>query len=282
LPAARGHQGASGAGRVFRSLAGPVAACRALAALRCRRRGRILARLRARRPRYAAARRSLQRCNRRPGRHRLHSRVVAVRRLALLLALALLPATATAQVRGLPVVNSGFGLGAGIAGDLGFANDAAGGGTTIGATASAGLGIIGITGSISRGEVNGKSVWSQGGSVSMRVFGGPLIPFRVTVQGGLAFWDEGIVEALHVPVSLGLAAVIPNPVFAIRPWIAPRIDYLSTTFENSEDSRTEFGISGGIELGFLSGLTLRTAYDRLLVDGDPGIFSIGVGMSLGR
>jgi len=208
--------------------------------------------------------------------------VVAVRRLALLLALALLPATATAQVRGLPVVNSGFGLGAGIAGDLGFANDAAGGGTTIGATASAGLGIIGITGSISRGEVNGKSVWSQGGSVSMRVFGGPLIPFRVTVQGGLAFWDEGIVEALHVPVSLGLAAVIPNPVFAIRPWIAPRIDYLSTTFENSEDSRTEFGISGGIELGFLSGLTLRTAYDRLLVDGDPGIFSIGVGMSLGR
>ncbi len=205
-----------------------------------------------------------------------------MRPLALLLALTLVPAAAVAQVRGLPVVNSGFGFGAGAAADIGFANDAAGGGTTVGAHLSAGLGIIGVTGSISRGSVDGNSVWSQGASASMRVFGGPLIPLRVTLQGGAAVWDEGIVEALHVPVSVGVALVIPNPVFAIRPWLAPRIDYLRTTVENSETSRTEFGISGGIELGFLSGMTIRTAYDRLLVDGDPGIFSLGVGMSFGR
>lgn len=200
--------------------------------------------------------------------------------LTLLWALPLAPLTA--QVRGLPVVNSGFGVGASIGADVGFANDAAGGGTTVGANLATGLGILGISGAVSRGSVDDKSIWSQGVAVSLRIFGGPLIPFRVTLQGGAAIWDEGIVDVMHVPVSLGLAAVIPNPAFAIRPWIAPRVDYLNTTFENSETSRTEFGISGGIELGFLNGLTIRTAYDRLFVDGDPGVFSVGLGFGIGR
>jgi hypothetical protein len=83
-------------------------------------------------------------------------------------------------------------------------------------------------------------------------------------------------------VSLGVAAVIPVPGLAIRPWVAPRIDYQSTTFENSDVSRTEVGLSGGVEVSLLNGITIRTAYDRLFVDGDPGILSVGVGMSLGR
>jgi len=200
--------------------------------------------------------------------------------LALLWALPLAPLTA--QVRGLPVVNSGFGVGASVGADVGFANDAAGTGTTVGANVATGVGILGISGAVSRGSVDDKSIWSQGVAVSLRLFGGLLIPFRVTLQGGAAIWDEGIVDVMHVPVSLGLAAVIPNPAFAIRPWIAPRVDYLNTTFENSETSRTELGISGGIELGFLNGLTIRTAYDRLFVDGDPGVFSVGLGFGIGR
>ncbi len=202
---------------------------------------------------------------------------------AIALALGLtLPSVINAQVRGIPVINSGFGVGAGVAADVGFANDAAGGGTAVAASASTGIGFIGLTGAISRSVVDDNTVWAPGGAVSLRIFGGPLIPFRVTLQAGGSIWKEGIVEQLHVPVSLGLAAVIPNPVFAIRPWIAPRIDHQVTTFENSEESRTELGISGGIELGFLSGMVIRAAYDRLLVDGDPGILSFGVGMSLGR
>ncbi|HRP08618.1 MAG TPA: hypothetical protein PLL69_09025 [Gemmatimonadales bacterium] len=193
-----------------------------------------------------------------------------------------LPAALNAQVRGIPVINSGFGIGAGVAAEVGFANDAAGGGTAVAASASTGLGFIGLTGAISRSVVDDNTVWSPGAAVSLRIFGGPLIPFRVTLLTGASYWKEGIVEQLHVPVSLGLAAVIPNPVFAIRPWIAPRIDHQVTTFENSEDSRTELGISGGIELGFLSGMVIRAAYDRLLVDSDPGILSFGVGFSLGR
>lgn len=187
-----------------------------------------------------------------------------------------------AQARGLPVVNSGFGARGGMAADIGLGNDAAGTGTTLGASASAGAGFIGVSATVSRGTADDNTVWSQGVAVSMRLFGGPLIPFRVTLQAGAGRWSQGIVETVRLPLSLGLAAVIPNPAFAIRPWLAPRIDYQSTTFENSDVSSTDFGISGGIELGFLNGLTIRSAYDRLLVDDRPGIFSLGLGYSLGR
>ena len=64
--------------------------------------------------------------------------------------------------------------------------------------------------------------------------------------------------------------------------VAPRIDYQSTTFENSDISSTDWGISGGIELALLNGLTIRSAYDRSFADSDPGILSLGVGLSLRR
>jgi len=205
-------------------------------------------------------------------------------RVALLVAIAS-PAALGAQVRGLAVINSGFGTGSAISADVGFGNAAAGSGTTFGATASASMGVIGVSGSVSRGSgdvAEADAVWSQALALTMRLFGGPLIPFRVTLQGGVGRWGQGIVETVHVPVSLGLAAVIPNPAFAIRPWLAPRVDYQSTTFENSDVNRTELGLSGGIELGFLNGLTIRSAYDRVFTDGNPGIFSLGLGFTLGR
>lgn len=203
-------------------------------------------------------------------------------RAAILIGTLLAPIAIGAQARGLPLVNSGFGTGGGMAADVGFGNDAAGTGTTIGASATAGGGFIGLSATVSRGTADDNAVWSQAVAVSMRLFGGPLIPFRVTLQAGAGRWNQGIVETVRLPLSLGLAAVIPNPAFAIRPWLAPRIDYQSTTFENSDVSSTDFGISGGIELGFLNGLTIRSAYDRLLVDSKPGIFSLGLGFSLGR
>jgi hypothetical protein len=203
---------------------------------------------------------------------------------AALIAALVLPTALAAQARGLPVVNSGFASGSGVAADIGFGNDAAGSGTTFGVTASTVMSIVGISASVSRGSggVDTDAVWSQAVAVSLRLFGGPLIPFRVTLQGGVGRWGQGIVETVHVPVSLGLAAVIPNPAFAIRPWLAPRLDYQTTTFENSSVSRTEPGVSGGIELGFLNGLTIRSAYDRLFSDDKPGIFSLGAGFTLGR
>ena len=203
------------------------------------------------------------------------------RSLALVAALTF-PVVATAQVRGLPLVNSGIRNGGSLAADMGFGNDAAGTGTTLGITATTGMGFIGASAAVSRGRNLDNTVWSQAVSLSFRLVGGAMAPFRVTLQAGAGRWGEGVVETVRLPVSLGVAAVIPVPGVAIRPWLAPRIDYQSTTFENSDLSRTEFGLSGGLEVALLNGITMRTAYDRLFIDGDPGILSVGVGMSLGR
>jgi hypothetical protein len=199
-------------------------------------------------------------------------------------ALLVLPALASAQVRGLPVVNNGAASGVGIGAEIGLPNDEAGGGTTLGASAGLGMGPLGLTAAVSRSTPdNGATVWSQGAALSLRLFGGPLVPFRVTLQGGAAIWDEGAIDGLHVPLSVGFAATIPNPLFAIRPWIAPRIDLVRTELNGVSDGTvSEFGISGGIELGFITGLAIRVAYDRILTDDSPSILSFGVGFALGR
>ena len=146
------------------------------------------------------------------------------------------------------------------------------------------MGPLGLTAAVSRSTPdNGATVWSQGAALSLRLFGGPLVPFRVTLQGGAAIWDEGAIDGLHVPLSVGFAATIPNPLFAIRPWIAPRIDLVRTELNGVSDGTvSEFGISGGIELGFITGLAIRVAYDRILTDDSPSILSFGVGFALGR
>ncbi len=204
---------------------------------------------------------------------------------ALALALVTGAVPAAAQVRGLPVINSGPGIGIGIGGEVGFANDVAGGGTTVGANASLSAGIFGISGAISRGGPDGvDDVWSHGASVSMRLFGGPLVPIRITGQVGAGRWEVADITTTHVPISLGIAATIPNPMFAIKPWLAPRVSFTRTGVGDATDTDHDFGISGGIELGFLNGMTLRAAYDRMLVDGDrkPGILSFGLGIGVWR
>lgn len=202
---------------------------------------------------------------------------------ALAVALAL-PGALGAQVLGLPVVNNGFTTGMSVAADVGLANDAGGGGTALGGHLTFGSGILGLTASVSRSAPDaGEAVWSSGGAATLRVFGGPLVPFRVTAQAGAAVWDPGPqTRLLHVPLSLGLSATIPNPAFAIRPWIAPRLDIARTTINGAGETATELGISGGIELGFINGLRLRAAYDRLFADGDPAVLAFGLGYAFGR
>lgn len=206
--------------------------------------------------------------------------------VARLLAAAALVAAAPlaihAQVRGLPVFNQGVSTGGVAALDIGFANEAAGDGTTIGASATAGMGPVAVTAGISVGTVADHTVWSPGVNVGVRVLGGGLVPFGVSLHAGVAQWSRGIVTTTHIPLALGLSGGIPIPGFTIRPWLAPRLDYLSTTFENSETSATEFAMSGGIEVALLNGFTIRTAYDRVFVEGDPGVLSVGVGMRVGR
>ncbi len=184
----------------------------------------------------------------------------------------------SAQVLGLPVVNSGVPVGIQVAADVGITNADYGKVTTVGASAGIGVGFFGVGGQVARYSPKvGDAVTATGLSASMRLVGGPLVPFRLMMMAGVAHWTMNTVGVTHVPVSIGLAATIPNPAFGIKPWIAPRIDYT----RSGGASDTRFGISAGIDLAMLNGFSIRGAYDKLSVKGaSPSIISFGVGYSL--
>jgi len=204
--------------------------------------------------------------------------------------LAALPAAA--QVPGIPVYNQGVPRGIGLYGDVGFPNDDAGGGTAYGVTGRAGFGFVGVTAIVSSynpdGPADGKV--SVGATGNLRLFGGPLVPLTITLQAGAGYAkpDDSLlpsgseIKQYRFPVGLGFALTIPNPVLAIRPWLAPRVDIVRTNIEGGGGlpdlytTDTNFGLSGGIELNLLNGFGLHAAYDRVFGDGvHPSVFGIG-------
>ena len=201
-----------------------------------------------------------------------------------------------AQVAGLPVRNAGIGTGIGIAGDAGFPNGDYGKGLAFGATGVLGVGPLGLSASVARWDPSGEgdAVTSVGGTGNLKVFGGPLIPFAVTLQAGLGRYRQDTIEGgklttWQVPLGLGVALTIPNPAFSIKPWLAPRIDLRRISESGGavsgteSDTRAKFGISGGVDLGFLSGLSVRAMYDRVFAgDGiHPSVLSVGLGFRVG-
>ena len=92
---------------------------------------------------------------------------------------------ASAQVLGLPVVNSGVPLGVAFGADVGFANELAGNGTSYGVRGELGIGLLGVSASIARSTRECcNPIISPGVAATLRLFGGPLIPFRVMLQVG--------------------------------------------------------------------------------------------------
>ncbi len=211
-----------------------------------------------------------------------------IRRLAALAALTafaapLLPAPPlAAQVPRLPVMNNGVPRGILVAGDVGFPNDAAGGGTTYAATGAIGLGMLGFTATLGGTELDaGTSTSVYGGTANLRVIGGPLVPFFVNLQAGVGYADLDGLKTTHVPVGVGVGLTIPLPIFGLKPWFAPRWDYASYSGIASGDE-SAFGYSAGLDIAFVFGLGLRTAYDW--VDGDPenpSTWSVGAKWSFG-
>lgn len=214
----------------------------------------------------------------------------AIARTALAITLSLAGAgLAQAQVAGLPVMNSGVVSGIGFSLDAGFPNGTAGGGWAGGATVKAGFGLIGVTASVSRLDPKvGDPVWSGGATANLKVFGGPLVPIAVTLQGGAGYTTPKFscippgsscdIKQWHFPAGLGISFTVPNPALAIKPWIAPRADIIRTT-QTGQPANTDvgFGISGGVELNFLNGMGLHAAYDWTNHDGSkPSIFSAGI------
>jgi hypothetical protein len=209
--------------------------------------------------------------------------------VALAAALAGMAPSAAAQVRGIPVYNAGIPRGIGIYGDVGFSNDDAGGGTGYGVTGRAGFGPFGATAMLSSYNPDGPtdSDVSVGATLNYRVFGGPLVPLAVTVQGGIGYGKpddtllpdgESVADLteLRFPVGVGFALTIPNPILAIKPWLAPRLDIVRTSIGDNAETNSEFALSGGLELNTLGGLGLHATYDAIFADGGtPGVFGIG-------
>jgi len=213
-----------------------------------------------------------------------------IRRFVALAALAalgapLLPAPSlAAQVPRLPVFNNGVPRGVLVAGDVGFPNDADGGGETYALTGGLGLGMLGFTATLgSTSPAGGGAVAEFGGTANLRIIGGPLVPFFVNVQGGVGYADFQGAKTTHVPVGVGVGLTIPLPIFGLKPWFAPRWDYTSVSSSGIGSSSTSaFAYSAGIDISFVFGLGLRTAYDWVdLSSGNPSSWSIGARWSFG-
>jgi hypothetical protein len=188
-------------------------------------------------------------------------------------------------VTGLPTRNSGITSGLTIGGEVGFPNADYGKGTAFGARGALGLGPFGVSAVISSWNPNGPagSQTGVGGYLNLKVFGGPLVPFSVTLQGGAEYVTNSGVKVVHAPIGLGIALRIPNPALAIKPWIAPRLDVVRISGSGvSSETDKNFGISGGVDFSLLGGLGFGVAYDRVWADNDlnPGVFSAGANYAI--
>ena len=196
-------------------------------------------------------------------------------------------APAAAQVLGLPVENAGVVSGLGLSLDGGLPNEEAGGGHAFGATASLGLGQLGVTARVSRYSPDALDpLWSAGAALNYKVFGGPLVPIAATLQAGAGYASPEFacvppgacdISEWRFPVGLGISLTIPNPALAIKPWIAPRVDIVRTSVAGVSSTETDFGVSGGVQLNLLTGLGLHATYDLMMTDPENrGIFGAGL------
>lgn len=212
----------------------------------------------------------------------MHPRLIAAT-LGLITMTAL---SAEAQVvRGLPVYNSGVNKFLNVMADIGWPNDAAGGGTAYGLTGAIKLGPLGLSGTVGTAEGDdGEKYATAGAAIATQIVGGPLMPVTVTLQGGVGFAkvaDASIVaipddvNETRIPVGIGMAFRIPLPILQMRPWIAPRVQYIDYT--GSDNSSTDLAVSGGIDFDFIFGLGVRVAYDKIFTElqDDPDVFGVG-------
>ena len=211
--------------------------------------------------------------------------MIRLTRVVPLLTLGLLGLTLPAgaqvvAVTGLPVRNAGISTGLSIGAEVGFPGADYGKGTAYGARGAIGLGPIGLSAVVSswNPKGSGPSATALGGYAGLKVFGGPLIPLSVTLQGGAEYAKVSGVKSLHLPVGLGIALKIPNPALAIKPWIAPRVDISRISTVINSNTYTHFGISGGVDFSLLGGIGFGVAYDRVWAGngGNPSTFSAGV------
>lgn len=213
----------------------------------------------------------------------------------LLLPLLAVAGSAAAQTPGVPVMAGALVRGVSMAAMAGFGVSGSDG-TGIGLSGTLGLRRVAITGLVSRVSGSGTPdpYYGAGGAFTVKVAGGPLVPLAINLQAGAAYSNLGYGDAVgswHIPVGLGISWLIPQPVVALKPWLAPRVDMTRVTgldplFDpvggapGAARTDTNFGLSGGLTFGFLNGMAVDLAFDRVFVGGDGGQpTTLGVGLS---
>lgn len=202
-------------------------------------------------------------------------------RVAWLLGAALLSATpAFGQMQAMPVYFSPKGgTGITINGDFGRVSSAEVGGfsvanhpTAIGGRLYLGLPIVtlGVGASVYDTKIVTQTNSTQYmGSAAFKVFGGPLVPLAVSFQAGAGYLKRGsgtgATKTLSIPLGLGIALNLPTPGASLEPWAAGRVQLNSVTSGSAGTSvsqtRTGFGVSGGINVGLPIGIGLHVAVD---------------------
>jgi hypothetical protein len=174
-----------------------------------------------------------------------------------------LATAARAQLSGIPVYyNPRGGAGIAVAGDLGFPNDSAGGGTAYGVSGSLGVGALTLTGMVgSRSFKGGGSAQpSFGGNASLRLLGGGFLPAAVAVQAGYGTIRAGGVRTSTIPLGLGVS--FDPPLFPLKPWIAPRWEFTrGPGATGSTVNASSFRVSAGANFNLLLGLGVHAAVD---------------------
>jgi hypothetical protein len=142
---------------------------------------------------------------------------------------------------------------------------------------------------------------AAGFNINYKLFGGPLVPFAVNLQAGAAYAspepvgppgeplysgeDDTHDKVWHLPAGVGISWTFSRPVVSIKPWIAPRVDVTHTSFPGTVtqasfgETSTGFGLSGGLQFGFINGFTVSVAYDRVWHEENLRPSTIGVGVS---
>jgi len=169
---------------------------------------------------------------------------------------------ARAQLAGIPVYfNPRGGTGIGVSADLGFPNDNGGGGTAYGVTGSFGTGPVTLSGMVGSWKPNGfnSGQTSFGGDIAYRLFGGGLLPVAVGVQAGYGTIKLSGVTSSAIPVGVGLAVNVPG--FPLKPWIAPRIEFMRLSGGGASVNASAFRVSAGVNFNLLLGLGVHAGVD---------------------
>jgi hypothetical protein len=194
--------------------------------------------------------------------------------------LAALATAAQAQLAGIPVYfDPRGGTGVGVAANLGFPDNNGGSGTAYGVAGSIGTGPVTVSAMVGAWKATSYNFPSAqttyGANISYRLFGGGILPVAVAVQAGYGAYKNALPAPAPqntistIPVGVGIS--FNPPLFPLKPWIAPRMDFIS----GGGSSTSQFRVSGGVNFNLLLGLGVHAAVDYK--PSSPTSMIIGVG-----